>query len=124
MPKAEQEVFYSEVECSPIWVGNHHMQHVARCETPHFFAQDGPEWIPSRKTRHNTTMLVFMQNANVLEQDVFNLGGHSPMWNTSFLARPLNHVRMVRLLASPPCTTQLHNANTPSKTDLGPSRVA
>ena len=46
----------------------------------------GRAGIPSRRTRHNTAMLVFMQNANVLEQDVFYLVGvsHSPMWNTSF----------------------------------------
>ena len=37
MPKAEQEVFYPEAECSPIWTGNHNMQHMARCDTgvPH-----------------------------------------------------------------------------------------
>ena len=49
LPKAEQEVFYSEIECSLIWVGNHHKPHMARCEAPHFIVQDRPAWIPCRR---------------------------------------------------------------------------
>ena len=49
LPKAEQEVFYSEIECSLIWVGNHHKPHMARCEAPHFMVQDRPAWIPCRR---------------------------------------------------------------------------
>ena len=74
LPKAEQEVFYSEIECSLIWVGNHHKPHMARCEAPHFIVQKQACVDSMPEKRYNTTMLVFMQNDIVLEQDVFNMG--------------------------------------------------